>query len=166
MAKGQGKSKSGVAERVERLLAPTIEELGYELWDLVFEKEGPDWFLRITIDSENGITIDDCERVNRAVDPILDEADPIESSYNLEVSSPGIERELRIPRHIEAFAGTDERVEVRFFAPKDGKKKITGRIDSYDADSDSLTIACDEGTAVTFPRSECALIKTVFDFGS
>lgn len=164
MAKGQGGGKKNIAGMVEALIAPTVTELGYDLWDVVYEKEGPSWYLRVTIDKFEGITIEDCERVHRAIDPILDDADPIEDSYNLEVSSPGIERELRRPAHIESFTGTGEPVEVRFYAPHDGKKSVTGTIDGYDADADVITLTVGDET-MTLPRSECARIKTVFDFG-
>ena len=90
-----------IAGVVTELITPVADELGYELWDVEFVKEGTRRILRVTIDSEEGITIDDCERMHRAIDPVLDEADPIESAYYLEVSSPGIERELRTERHIE-----------------------------------------------------------------
>ena len=162
MAKGQG-GKKNIAGVVAELLAPVVEELGYDLWDVVYEKEGSMWYLRITIDKFEGITIDDCELVHRTIDPILDEADPIENSYNLEVSSPGIERELRTPQHIVAFTGTGETVEVKFFAPKNGVKSVLGTIEAYDADTDTLTLAVgDEAMSVT--RSECARIRTVYDF--
>ncbi len=160
MAKKRGSGKN-IASTVEALLLPKVTELGYILWDVVYEKEGPLYYLRITIDSDEGITIDDCERVHRAIDPILDEADPIENSYTLEVSSPGMERELRRPEHFEAFLGAP--VEVRFFAPRDGKKSVTGELASYDAESDALTLLT-EGAELTMPRAECALIKLVVDF--
>ena len=163
MAKGQG-GKKNIAAVVTELISPTVEDLGYDLWDVVFEKEGSLWYLRVTIDKVEGITIDDCERVNRAIDPLLDEADPIEGSYNLEVSSPGIERELRTPRHVAAFTGTGEPVEVRFFAPRDGKKSVVGTIDSYDEASDAITLSIEGGETMTLPRSDCAKIKTVYDF--
>ena len=163
MAKGQGSRGKNIASTVEALLTPTVEELGYEIWDVVYEKEGPSWYLRITIDKFEGITIEDCEIVNRAVDPILDEADPIEDPYILEVSSPGVERELRTPRHIESFTGTGEEVEIRFFAPHDGKKSIVGTIEEYDREGDIITLSAEGGT-LSVPRSECARIKTVFDF--
>ena len=161
MAKNQKKNIAGI---VEELIRPTVEELGYDLWDVVYEKEGPSYYLRVTIDKFEGITIEDCERVHRAIDPVLDEADPIENAYNLEVSSPGIERELRLPRHIVEFTGTGERVEVRFFAPKDGKKAVTGEISAYDAEADKITLTADDGAIYEIPRGECALIKTVYDF--
>ena len=114
-----------VAERVAELAEPLVEEFGYFLWDVEFVKEGGRRVLRITIDSEEGITIDDCEKVHRAIDPVLDEADPIEEAYYLEVSSPGIERELRTDMHIEACEGWD--AEVRLYAPIDGAKSFRGK---------------------------------------
>ena len=156
--------KKNIAERVAELIAPTVTGLGYELWDVVYEKEGPQYYLRVTIDKFEGITIDDCERVHRAIDPLLDEANPIENAYNLEVSSPGIERELRLPRHILEFTGTGERVELRFFAPQDGKKSLTGTIEAYDEENDVITLLSG-GEKYDIPRGKCALIRTVYDFG-
>ena len=98
-----------------------VEGLGYTLWDVEYVKEGSEWYLRVTIDSPSGITIDDCERVHRAIDPVIDEHDPIENAYHLEVSSPGIERVLRTDAHLAAFAG--EEVEVRLYAAVDGKNR-------------------------------------------
>ena len=87
--------KKSVKETVREAIAPTVAELGYRIWDITFTKIGADYHLEITIDNDRGINIDDCEKVHRAIDPILDEVDPIEDFYYLEVSSPGIERELR-----------------------------------------------------------------------
>ena len=91
----------GIAERVREIITPTADELGYYLWDVEYVKEGADYILRVTIDNDEGITIDDCERMTRAIDPILDEHDPIPDSYLLEVSSPGIERELTRDDHFD-----------------------------------------------------------------
>lgn len=163
-AKAGGGQKKNIASTVEALITPVVTELGYVLWDVVYEKEGPQYYLRVTIDKFEGITIEDCERVHRAIDPLLDEADPIENAYNLEVSSPGIERELRLPRHIAEFTGTGERVEIRFFAPRNGKKSAVGEISSYDEATDVITLRSDGGEELIVPRGECALIKTVYDF--
>ncbi len=163
MAKGQGGGKKNIASVVSGIIEPALNELGYDLWDVVYEKEGPTWFLRVTIDKFEGIDIEDCERATHAIDPILDETDPIEGSYTLEISSPGIERDLRTPRHIEAFTGTGETVEIRFFAPRDGKKSVTGTIDAYDADTDVITLSA-EGETLTISRADCARIRTVYDF--
>ncbi len=118
------KGSKNIADSVRDFLLPVVNQMGYYLWDVEYVKEGSEWYLRITIDSEDGITIDDCEAVHRAIDPVIDEHDPIENSYHLEVSSPGIERVLRTAEHIEAFAG--EEVEVKLFASLDGKKSFRG----------------------------------------
>ena len=163
----KNKTKSGgknIAETVKNLLSGTVIGLGYELWDVEYVKEGAEWYLRITIDNDAGITIEDCERVHRAIDPVLDEADPIEDSYHLEVSSPGIERELRTIGHIATFAGTQTDVEIRFFAPRDGKRSVVGKIASYNPETDIINLKTDFGE-LEILRSDCAKIKTVFDFG-
>lgn len=165
MAKKENGGKKNIAGAVEELLTPVINELGYDLWDVEYEKEGSEWFLRITIDLFEGITIDDCEKVHRTIDPILDEADPIEGAYRLEVSSPGIERELRLPRHVMSFTGTEETVEIKFFAPRDGKKSMLGTIDEYDPETDMMTFTPEDGESFDIKRTDCAKIKSVFDFG-
>lgn len=152
-------SGKNVVKIVREAILPTVEELGYELWDVEFVKEGSEWYLRITIDSEEGITINDCEKVHRAIDPILDEVDPIEQAYHLEVSSPGIERELKTEEHMRACLGWD--VEVRFYAPVDGKKSVTGILSDADKASVTLDIG---GELFTFETGKIAQIKTVYDF--
>lgn len=102
-------STQGTASAVRELIEPTVTELGYDIWDVEYVKEGADMHLRITIDSEDGIDIDDCEKVHRAIDPLIDEADPIEESYLLEVSSPGIERRLRTPEHFSCMYRRDRK---------------------------------------------------------
>ncbi len=121
--------KKSIRETVLEAIEPTVLELGYSVWDITYSKIGADYHLEITIDSPNGIDIDDCERVHRAIDPIIDEYDPIEGFYYLEVSSPGIERELRTDAHILASLGV--RAEAKLFAAQDGVKSITGVIESY-----------------------------------
>ncbi len=149
-----------IAETVALLAAPVAKELGLTLWDVEYVKEGAKWILRITIDSDEGITIEDCERMHRAIDPILDEADPIESAYDLEVSSPGIERELRTDAHIDASVG--EEVELRLFAPVDGQKVYVGFLLGRDGEG-ALVLDTAAGNRA-FPRSAVAKIKTVFHF--
>ena len=122
--------KKSIRETVREAIEPTVTELGYVIWDVTYTKIGADYHLEITIDSDEGIGIDDCEKVHRAIDPILDECDPIEDFYYLEVSSPGIERELRTPEHFAAMIG--ERVEVKLFAPKDGAKSFVGELSGYE----------------------------------
>lgn len=154
------KNTKNVATTVSELIAPVADELGYTLWDVEFVKEGARHILRVTIDSEEGINIDDCEKMHRAIDPVLDEADPIESAYYLEVSSPGIERELRTDAHIAACIGED--VEVKLYAPIDGAKSFSGKLAGYEDGRISVETA---GSVKSFERKEVAKIKTVFDFG-
>ena len=149
-----------IAGTVAALITPTAEELGYRIWDVEFVKEGTRRILRITIDNDEGITIDDCEKMHRAIDPVLDEADPIESAYYLEVSSPGIERELRTDFHIEACIGC--RVEVRLYAPLDGTKTFVGVLSAF-ADG-KITVETAAGVR-EFARKDVAKIRTLFDFG-
>ncbi|MBE6559081.1 MAG: ribosome maturation factor RimP [Ruminococcaceae bacterium] len=158
-------SRSRVAETVRALITPTADELGYLLWDVEYVKEGADMILRVTIDrdanvSDEGITIDDCERMTRAIDPLLDEADPIEESYLLEVSSPGIERDLVRPEHFAACEG--EEVELRLFAPVDGSKVWRGVLKGInEAGQIVIEVA---GNDRAFDASAVSKTKTVFDF--
>lgn len=155
MAKG-----ASVAELVRTLAEPVAESIGCWLWDVEFVKEGARRVLRITIDSEEGINIDDCEKMHRAMDPILDEADPIEEQYYLEVSSPGIERELRTEEHVMACEGWD--VEVRLYAPKNGAKLFRGVL--LESDEEGRIRVDSEGRILTFERSEIAKLRTYFEF--
>lgn len=107
-----GKNGGNTADAVRSIVKPFVDELGLILWDVRFVKEGANWYLRVFIDSENGITIEDCEKVSRAIDEPLDEADLITQSYCLEVCSPGIERELVRPEHFERFEGADIMVKM------------------------------------------------------
>lgn len=153
-------SGRGIAERVRTIIQPTADELGYYLWNVEFVKEGADYILRVTIDTDEGITIDDCERMTRAIDPILDEHDPIEEGYLLEVSSPGIERELTRDDHFALCVG--EKVEVRLFAPVDGSKVFVGILGEID--EEGCVPVDTAGTVRRFPRAAIAKIRTVFDF--
>ena len=148
-----------IAETVWQGIAPVADELGLAIWDVEFVKEGARRILRVTIDHENGITIDDCERMHRAIDPVLDEIDPIDTAYDLEVSSPGIERELRTDAHIDACLG--ERVEVRFFAPFEGQKSLEAVLVGREGTDLLLEIG---GETRTVARSLVAKLRTVFEF--
>ena len=146
--------KAGIKDRVREVIEPTVTELGYRIWDVTYQKLGADYHLEITIDSDDGINIEDCEKVHRAIDPIHDEYDFIEGFYYLEVSSPGIERELRCEEHIRLSIG--EKGEVKLFAAKDGKKSFVAKLVSYedgnitfDVDGESLTIAEKEVSKMT-----------------
>ena len=151
-------SKKNVASVVEELLRPTVEELGYTLWDVIYAKIGTEYHLELTIDSPEGISITDCERVHRAVDPILDEHDPIEGSYRLEVSSPGIERELRTTAHLLSSVG--EVIEARLFKTQDGKKSFVGALSA--ASEESVTLILPDDSEITLLRKDVSRIHTVY----
>ncbi len=156
------KNSGGVVSAVRQIAEPLAEELGYVLWDVEYVKVGADMYLRLTIDSEEGITIEDCERMHRAIDPLLDEADPIEEAYHLEISSPGIERELKEDWQIEACEGWD--VEVRLYAPIDGAKSYLGVLKGLSEDG-SVLVDCG-GTERAFAQASIALLRTRYDFDS
>ena len=131
---------ANIADTVSLLIKDTVEAQGVSLWDVRFVKEGADWFLRIFIDKEDGVSIDDCVNVSHAIDPIIDEADPIDHSYCMEVSSPGIGRELIRPEHFIKMTGKE--VKVRLYKALDGAKEFIGTLCSYD---DTLVIDTDAG---------------------
>jgi len=151
---------TSIAETVRALAEPIAEGLGCWLWDVEFVKEGARRVLRITIDAEEGVTIDHCEQMHRAMDPILDEADPIEEAYYLEVSSPGIERELKTEEHILACEGWD--VEVRLYAPLNGSKTYRGVLLEPTENGDVRIDA--KGTVMEFPKASVAKLQTYFEF--
>ena len=149
--------KKSIKETVREAILPTVTELGYRIWDVTYQKIGADYHLEITIDSDEGINIDDCEKVHRAIDPILDEIDPIEDFYYLEVSSPGVERELKSEEHIELSIG--QKVLCKLFTAKDGKKSITGILVSQD--KESVTVD-EDGNETVVLKSEIAKLTTVY----
>ena len=151
--------KKSVKDTVREAILPTVTELGYRIWDITYAKVGADYHLEITIDNDAGIQIEDCERVHRAIDPILDEADPIEGFYYLEVSSPGIERELRTEEHITAFLGA--RVEAKLFSPKDGKRAVRGTLLSLE-ESGAVRIKEDAGNEMLLEKGEISRLATLF----
>ncbi|MCR5353641.1 MAG: ribosome maturation factor RimP [Clostridiales bacterium] len=155
------KKKTNVAQRVKELVKDAVEECGCTLWDVEFVKEGADRNLIIYIDKPGGVSLTDCEMVNDAVEPIIDKEDPIEESYFLEISSPGIERELKTPEQIKAFAGS--KVVIKLFASENGKKNFTGTLLPYDEEENKVSIE-ENGVKTEFARKACAQIKTVFDF--
>ena len=152
------KSKGGVTvSKVRELCEPIVNELGLSLWDVRYVKEGADWFLRIFIDKEGGVDITDCERVSRAINTPLDELDPIETAYCLEVCSPGIERELVRDEHFTQFIGAD--IMVRMKRPLEGiGKDFNGVLKAYD--NGEVTIEDHSGeNEVTINKKETAWIK-------
>ena len=154
------KNSKSISETVRELAEPIADGLGCWVWDVEYVKEGTRKILRITIDSEEGIDINVCEQLHRAIDPILDEVDPIEEAYYLEVCSPGIERELRTQIHIDACEGWD--VEVKLYAPIDGGKVFRGVLLESGENGEVRIDAA--GKILEFPRASVAKITTVFEF--
>ena len=145
-----------IEERVEELIKDKIENIGYSLYDVEYAKEGPNYYLRIFIDSENGIDLNDCEKVSNEINEKLDEADYIKEQYFLEVSSPGIERVLRKDRHLAQSIGMQ--VEVRLFKKdENGNKSYIGELKEFNEE----TIIIDE---VKIERKDIAQIKTVYNW--
>lgn len=151
--------KQNVSETVFNAVLPEAERLGLLLWDVVYVKEGPSWILRITIDKDGGVFIDDCEALSRAVDPILDELDPIEEEYCLEVTSPGLGRILRNDRHLDFYIG--DPVMIKLYNAVDGVKEIKGSLVSYSGSE--ITVRCD-GQELTVQRTNIASVKADDDY--
>lgn len=149
----EGKMKT--TELCEQLAAPLVTSMGFELCDVEFQKEYGDWVLTFYIDKEGGVTIDDCEAVSRALEPILDENDPIEQEYVLSVSSLGIDRPLKKDRDYERALGKE--MQVKLYAPIDKKKEWIGNLVSFDAER--FTIRTEKGKELTIARKDCALIR-------
>ena len=157
------KEKKSVAGVVRELVLPLCEEFGYILWDVEYVREGADMVLRVTIDTdrEGGISIDDCEKLHRALDPVLDEADPIEEAYMLAVSSPGVERTLTEPLHFSRMAGSD--VVLKFYAAVDGAKSLRATLLGLDEETGEIVVTVD-GEEKRFPKKAVAKCETVFDW--
>ena len=145
--------------RTEELLAPIVEEKGVEIYDIEFVKEAGEFYLRVYIDKEGGVTIDDCEAVSRRLSDELDRADYIEDGYILEVSSPGLGRTLKKDRHFGKSIGDE--VEVKLYKPVDKQKEFIGILKAYD--EKTVTIEDEQGERV-FERDQIAKIRLTFDF--
>ena len=145
---------SKVTETVAALAAPLAEELGLEIWDVEYVREAGQWFLRVYIDKDGGVGIDDCEALSRALDPVLDEKDPIPDSYVFEVSSAGAERELKRPGDFERYMGS--LAEVRLYRPVDGSKSFVGTLAGYENGNVRLTVA---GQDRVFGKSQVAQVR-------
>ena len=145
--------------KTETLLAPIVEKFGVSIYDVEYVKEGSDYYLRAYIDKPEGVDIQDCENVSRALSDALDEADFIDEAYILEVSSPGLGRTLKKDKHLRASIG--EEVEVKLFKPIDKCKEFSGILESFDTDTITIT---EEGTPRTFARADAALIRLALDF--
>lgn len=151
---------ASIEEKVEKLIQPIIEEIGYDLYDVEYAKEGKNYFLRIFIDNEKGIDLNDCEKVNDAITDILDEENYIKEQYFLEVSSPGIERVLRKDKHLEQNIG--EQISIKLFKKdENGKKEYIGKLTKYD--DSNIFIEQDENE-VKIERKNISQIKTVYNW--
>ncbi len=150
MAKG-GNTVKAVWEIVE----PYAEELGLRIWDVRFLKEGASWYLRIFIDKDGGVCIDDCVDLTHLINKPLDEADPIEQAYFLEVSSPGVERDLVRDEHFTEYIG--EKIKVKMIRPVEGKREFSGILESYDGGN--ITIRVDDENSFTFTKKEASWVK-------
>lgn len=149
-----------VEERIETLIKDTIENIGYDLYDVEYAKEGPNYYLRIFIDNENGIDLNDCEKVSNAINEMLDESDIIKEQYYLEVSSPGIERIIRKDKHLEQNKG--KQIEVKLFKKdKNGNKSYIGELEDFN--SETITIKNEE--EITIERKDIASMRTIYEWG-
>ncbi len=156
MAKQSG---GNTARRVEALVRPIVESMGVRLWDVVFEKEGPDWYLRVLIDRDGPMDTDTCAAVSHALDPVLDEADPIDQSYFLEVGSPGLGRRLTRPEHYEALRG--QKISVRLFRPNaDGVREFSGILEGREGKA--VTVRTEAGP-VTFEVGTASVVHLCDD---
>lgn len=148
-----------IEEKVEQLVKDPIEKLGYSLYDVEYVKEGPEYYLRIYIDKESGIDLNDCEKVSNEINEILDKADYIKEQYYLEVSSPGIERRLRKDKHLEQ--NISKNVEIKLFKKDNtGKKEYTGKLKAFN--QEEIIIETDK--EITIERKNIAQIKTIYEW--
>ena len=144
-------------EKIENLVKPIIEDLGYNLFDVVYVKEAKDYYLRIFIDSETGISLEDCEKVSNAINDILDEKDYIKDQYFLEVSSAGLERVLRRDEHLKANIGNE--IEAKLFKTIQNKKVYQGILKSFD---NEFIVIEEENNEISLERKNIAIIKTIY----
>ena len=143
-----------ITDTVTQFVKPIVEEKGCSLWDVEYVREGAQRFLRVYIDKEGGVSIDDCEEIARAVNPILDETDPIQESYQFEVCSAGLERPLKRPSDFQQFMGSD--VLVKLYRPMNGLKEFPGILRGYE--DGRVTIESGKET-ITFEKSQVAMVR-------
>jgi ribosome maturation factor RimP len=154
------KKGSSVVSVVTKLLQPVAVEQGLSLWDIEFVKEGAVWYLRIYIDKPEGVTLDDCELFHRRIDTMLDEADPIDHSYCLEVSSPGIERELKNPWHYEIMMG--KQICIRLIRPDlNGRRELKGILKGY---TDGVITLQNENEQIQIRQFDTSFVKLNYEF--
>ena len=148
-----------ITEQVTGFARPVVESLGCRLWDVEYVREGSEYFLRLYIDKDGGVDINDCEAISRAVDPILDEKDPIPGSYHFEVCSAGLERVLKRPSDFQKYLGSP--ITVKLYRPRNGMKEIPCVLRGYE--DGRLTVEAGKET-VTFEKSEVALVRLRVEF--
>jgi len=149
---------ANIEDRIENLLENEVNNLGYDLYDVEYIKEGKEYFLRIYIDSENGISLEDCEKVSNGINELLDKADYIKEQYFLEVSSPGVERILRKEKHFNE--NINKKIVIKLFKPINGKKELIGILKKYT--EENLTIQ--EKEEIIIDRKQIAQIKTIYNW--
>ena len=154
-----GRSESYEA-KTEQLIQPLIDANNFELVDVEFVKEGSDWYLRVYIDKDGGITVDDCELISRAFNEILDREDYISEQYIFEVSSPGLGRPLKKEKDFIRSMGKD--VDVRLYRQIDKQKEFTGALSAYD--ENTVTLTMEDGSKMVFEKPDIALIRLALDF--
>ena len=148
-----------VTDIVTKIAQPVVEAHGCQLWDVEYVREGDQRFLRLYLDKEGGVDITDCEAISRAVDPLLDEADPIAESYHFEVCSAGLERTLKRPADFERFMGSA--ITVKLYRPRNGLKEIPCVLEGYD--NGKVTVTAGKET-ITIEKSEVALVRLRVEF--
>ena len=152
---------SKLTDRIAELAAPVVEEAGCRLWDVEYVREAGTWYLRVFIDKDGGVSIDDCEAISRALDPILDREDPISDSYVFEVGSAGADRELKRPRDFEEFMGSE--VEVRLYQPFSGSKRFVGTLEAYD--DGAVTLLLPDKKIRRFEKNQIAQVRLAVSIG-
>ncbi len=159
--KGDFAMKKNTAETVFELVQPYAQNIGLEIYDVEFVKEGSSYFLRIYIDKPDGcVSSDDCEKMSRLIDPVLDEADPIDTSYYLEVSSVGLDRPLKLEKDFLRFMG--EKIDVRLFKSLDGMREFVGTLTGYE--KGTFTVILASGQTLTLEQKQASLIRPHIDF--
>lgn len=148
-----------ISEQVWQFSQPLVEACGCSLWDVEYVREGGEWYLRLYIDKEGGVDINDCEAVSRAVDPVLDEKDPIPESYRFEVCSAGLERVLKRPSDFERFMG--EPILIKLYRQRNGSKEFAGVLKGYDGGNVTALVGASE---ITFEKAEIALVRLRVEF--
>ena len=154
--------KQSTVEVAQQLAQPLLDQLGLILWDVRYEKEGATWYLRYFLEKEDGLTIQDCEDFSRAISDLLDEKDPIQGSYVLEVSSPGIERELVKDWHFQQYLGST--VAVRLFKAVEGVRDFVGTLVDYQ--DGTVTLQLEDDLEMSFQKNEAAFVRLYEDFSA